>query len=100
MTNLQELHDRATRGLALTTAEQIQLDNWYAEQDEAEYSLFASAATTQNVAGLQAQIKAGLAQVVVVTQRIQDLMRQNEELQREVTSLKNQLTQRLTAQTV
>lgn len=100
MTNLQELHDRATRGLALTAAEQIQLDDWYAEQDEAESRLFASSATTQNIAGLQAQIKAGLAQVVLVTQRIQDLMHQNEELQREVTSLKNQLTQRLTAQTV
>jgi len=46
MTNLQELHDRATRGLALTAAEQIQLDNWYAEQDEAEHRRFASAATT------------------------------------------------------
>ena len=100
MTNLQELHDRATRGLALTAAEQIQLDNWYAEQDEAEHRRFASAATTQNIAGLQAQIKAGLAQVVLVTQQIQDLMHQNEELQGEVTSLKNQLTQRLTAQTV
>jgi len=54
----------------------------------------------KQIAGLQAQIKAGLAQVVLVTQQIQDLMHQNEELQGEVTSLKNQLTQRLTAQTV
>lgn len=35
-----------------------------------------------------------------MTQRIQELMRQNEELRREVAILKQQLTQRLTVQAV
>ena len=49
---------------------------------------------------LQAQIKVALSQVSRMAQRIQDLMRQNEELRHEVATLKQQLVHRLTAQAV
>jgi len=100
MTTLQELHDRATQGLLLTDAEQAQLEAWYAQQDEAEKRLLNTGETPQAVEKLQAQIKAALVQMAAMTQRIQELMRQNEELRREIASLNHQLTQRLTVYAV
>ena len=29
----KQLHDKATRGIALSTADQAKLDAWYAQQD-------------------------------------------------------------------
>ena len=98
MSTLQELHDRATRGQPLTAAEQTHLDEWYAQQDTEENALINGTQTPQTIEGLQAQIKTALTQVAIITQQIQELMHQNEELRREVAGLKNQLTQRLTIQ--
>lgn len=100
MTTGQELHDRATRGLPLTDTEQVQLDEWYAQQDAAENRLLNSSERSQTQEVLQAQIKAALSQVALMTQRIQELMHQNEELRREVAILKQQLTQRLTVHAI
>jgi hypothetical protein len=85
MTTGQELHDRATRGQALTATEKAQLEAWYTQQDEIENRLINSVETPQTTEMVQAQIKAALSQVAVMTQRIQELMRQNEELRRELT---------------
>lgn len=100
MTTPQELHDRATRGLLLTDTEQIQLEAWYAQQDEVENHLLTSAETPQTIEVLQTQIKAALTQVAAMTQRIQELMRQNDELRREVANLKQQLIRQLAVQAV
>ena len=35
-----QLHDKATRGVTLSAAEQERLDAWYADQDAAEQALF------------------------------------------------------------
>ncbi len=96
----QELHDRATRELPLTEIEQVQLDEWYAQQDEVESRLLGVEKSPQTLEVLQTQIKVALSQVALMTQRIQDLMSQNEELRREVATLKQQLTQRLTVHAV
>jgi hypothetical protein len=85
MTTGQELHDRATRGQALTATEKAQLEAWYTQQDEIGNRLINSVETPQTTEMVQAQIKAALSQVAVMTQRIQELMRQNEELRRELT---------------
>lgn len=100
MTTGQALHDWVTRGLPLTDVEQAQLDAWYAQQDAEESLLLSTGETPQTLEGLQTQIKVALSQVALMTQRIQDLMRQNEELRHEVAVLKQQLTQRLTVQAV
>jgi hypothetical protein len=100
MTTEQELHDRATRGQPLTDIEKAQLAAWYAQQDEVENNLINSVKTPETTEVLQAQIKAALGQVAVMTQRIQDLMRQNEELRREIASLKHQLTRQVTVPAV
>lgn len=74
MKTMQELHDRKTRGLVLTPAEQAQLDAWYAQEDKAENRQINAAQTPQRIEVLESQIKTTLGQVAVMTQRIQDLM--------------------------
>jgi hypothetical protein len=96
--NLQELHHRFTRGLVLTTAEQRLLDAWYAEQDQLESEQLALSASTQTIVALHVQIQVALAQLITVTQRIQELTTQNEELRREIVALKQQLIQQVTIQ--
>lgn len=59
MTTEQELHDRATRGLPLTDTEQVQLDEWYAQQDAAENRLLNSSERSQTQEVLQAQNQSG-----------------------------------------
>ncbi len=95
MTTIQELHDRKTRGLVLTPTEEATLHAWYAQEDEAENRQINAAQTPQRIEILKAQIKTTLAQVAVMTQRIQNLMHQNEELRLEVSNLKDQVSQRL-----
>lgn len=92
MTPQQELHDRATRGQPLTDPEKAQLAAWYTQQDEVENNLINAAKTPQTTEVLQAQSKAALGQVAVMTQRIQDLMCQNEELRREIAATSTRRT--------
>ena len=96
MTEPQELHDRATRGVALSDEEMAQLNAWYAQEDEAEARLLGVSDGAEKTDVLQTQIKAALTQVAAVTRQIQRLMLQNEELRREVAVLKQRLAQRLT----
>lgn len=93
----QELHNKATRGLALSNEEMAQLNAWYAQEDEVEARLLGVSGGAEKTDALQTQIKAALTQVASVTQQIQRLMIQNEELRREVVALKQRLAQRLTA---
>lgn len=97
MTDLQALHDRSVRGLPLSGEQQAQLAQWYAQEDVAEARLLGVSAGIGNTDLLQTQIKAALAQVASVTQQIQQLVLQNEELRQEVTVLKQNLAQRVTA---
>ncbi len=95
MTTIQELHDRKTRGLVLTPTEEATLYAWYAQEDEVENRQINATQRPQRIEMLEAQIKTTLGQVAVMTQRIQDLMHQNEDLRLEVTNLKVQVSQRL-----
>ena len=96
MTEPQELHDRATRGVVLSDEEMAQLNAWYVQEDEAEARLLGVSDGAEKTDVLQTQIKAALTQVAAVTRQIQRLMLQNEELRREVAVLKQRLAQRLT----
>lgn len=78
MTTGQTLHDRMTRGLPLTDVEQAHLDEWYAQQDAAESLLLSTGETPKTLEGLQTQIKVALSQVALMTQRIQDLLAQQQ----------------------
>src|SRR5207248_690966 len=89
-----QLHDEATRGAALSAAEQERLDAWYAAQDAAEQTLLSEPAPSPTVAALRAQIAAAAAQLQVVAQRVHELAAQNAALREETAALQHQLARR------
>ena len=99
LTNTQQLHDRATRGYNLTTAEQSELAAWYAQQDAEENALLATHASpdTKAVEVLREQVTASLAELRDVTVHIQTLTRENQDIRREIDALYQRLAQTKTA---
>jgi len=87
----KQLHDKATRGLALTAEEQAQLEAWYTEQDQQERAVLGPIGSSQRLATLHIQVETALAQLLNVTQRIQELTVHNETLRREIAVLQRQL---------
>lgn len=94
----KRLHDKATRGVALSASEQAQLEAWYAEQDKRESDLLGLTNPPQHLTALHMQVETALAQLLSTTQRIQELTTQNEAVRREVASLQRQLNQPPTSQ--
>jgi peptidoglycan hydrolase CwlO-like protein len=90
---MTQLHDKATRGVALSPAEQTQLAAWYARQDQEEDALLARVAPSPLLAALQTQVDSAVTQLLVTTQRIQDLVAYNDSLRRDIATLQQQLTQ-------
>ena len=88
-----QLHDRATRGGALSAEEQALLDAWYARQDQEEAAALARSLPPANVAALQAHVDAAVAQLLTVTQRIQTLTAENEAVRQEIAALQRRLAQ-------
>ncbi len=88
-----QLHDRATRGGALSAEEQALLDAWYARQDREEAAALAAADSSQSVAALQGQVDAAVAQLLTVTQRVQTLTAENEVVRQEIAALQRRLAQ-------
>jgi peptidoglycan hydrolase CwlO-like protein len=88
----KQLHDKSTRGETLSAEEQFQLEKWYASQDDAEsHTLSLSTVSENNVATIQAQVDAALAQLTTVTTRIQEIASENETLRQEIHVLRHQL---------
>ena len=87
------MHDKATRGAALSAAERERLDAWYAAQDAAEQASLSQPAPGPTVAARRAQIAAA-AQLPVVAQRVHQLAAQNAALQEESAALQHQLARR------
>ncbi len=96
----KQLHDRASRGELLSAEEQAQLEEWYALQDNAETKALGLVAAERALATLQAQIDAALAQLMTVTKRIQEIASENEALRREIATLRQQLAQLPSPQSV
>ena len=87
----QQLHDKATRGGALSLEEQAQREAWYAEQDQREGVVLGPAGASPRLAMLHTQVETALAQLLTVTQRIQALTAHNETFRREIAVLQRQL---------
>jgi peptidoglycan hydrolase CwlO-like protein len=96
----KQLHDRATRGEALSVEERAQLEDWYATQDRAEADQLGLTATAETVDSLQTQIDSALAQLATITRRIQEIAEENKALRREITALCRQLAQQDSLQPV
>lgn len=93
------LHDKATRGIALTEEEQTVLTAWYAREDEAEARIIHVQGGKESLASLQAQVNAALAQLAISVQRIQETASENERIRREIAELRSQLVDTALAQT-
>ena len=89
---VRQLHEMATQGHVLTDVDQARLEAWYGQQDVEEGARLASSTETASVSGLQSEVKTATAQLLTVTRHIQSLVKENEALRREITSLSQQLT--------
>ncbi len=92
--HILKLHDRATRGEALSPDEQVLLDQWYAAQDRAPSELPGLDAVDEALADVQAEIAALLENCASLTQRIRELSQSND-IQRQTALLTKQVTQHL-----
>jgi hypothetical protein len=86
------LHDRCTRGQLLTAEEQLQLEQWYQQQDAEEAKQLNLVTTVTDIPDLQAQIEMSLQQLVMVIQRVQQITAENQGLRQEISVLRQQLT--------
>jgi len=57
---VKQLHDKATRGIVLSTIEQAQLDAWYAQQDQEEGALLTQTSPPGTLVALQTQVDTGV----------------------------------------
>jgi len=87
------LHDKATRGIALSAREQAQLEAWYADQDQAESTILHFTPSPQHLDTLHAQVATVVNQLISVTQRIHELTAQNAAVRHEIDTLQHQLAQ-------
>ncbi len=94
----RQLHDRATRGELLSAEEQSLLKNWYAFQDSAESDALGLTEDERALTTLQTQVEAALAQLTIVTKRIQEIASENKALRREIVHLRQQLAYQPAAQ--
>jgi hypothetical protein len=94
----RQLHNRSTLGEQLTNIEQEQLDAWYASVDAIESKLLSENADSQIISPiLPTQIEASLKQLAFVTQRIQQISHENDDLRQEIAILRQQLAVRRSA---
>lgn len=94
----KQLHDKFTRGESLSAEEYLLLESWYTTQDSAENAALGLVKDAEIVSSLQSQIESALAQLTIVTTRIQDIASENKALRDEVSHLRQQLTYQPTAQ--
>ncbi len=93
----QELHDRQTRGEALSEEQRQRLEAWYVEQDLTEGLLLRSAAADTELTQLEGKISATLQQIADMTYRIQSISREINVLRDENNALKHRLARVLHA---
>lgn len=87
----QILHNKVAQGGALTSDEQEQLQEWYVFLDREEMELLKLTAQKPEVSTLQIQVEKTLAQLSVVSRRIQELASENDTLRRENALLRQKL---------
>lgn len=91
--HFEALHDKATRGGKLSTAESADLETWYARQDLVEAQTLAIQRDEENPANLQKGIETALAQLGVVASHVQKTTAENQTLRQEIADLRRQLAQ-------
>lgn len=91
----QYLHNRSTRGLPLSAEEQIELQGWYDEMDEAEGKILNAARKDVDVTALRAQMDAVNQQLLAEVKRLQEITLENNRLLSINIALQEQLLRKL-----
>lgn len=91
----KQLHVKATLGEVLTEEEKALLEAWYEKQDAEERALLEKHSETLSLDELRKQAKEDWAQIVALTQNIQELVSQNETIKKENARLQEILAKRL-----
>ena len=94
------LHDQASRGEQLSETEQQQLEEWYAHQDRLELEAIQLPTNDTPISDLQSQVEAAFQQLVKLSNRIQKVAAENEQLRNENAILLDQLSQQFGRQAV
>lgn len=94
----KQLHEKATRGLSLSAAEQTLLNEWYSRKDQAESAELAAGSPDRSLPNLRAQLGNELAKLQQVSGRIQTLVAENDAVRTEIAGLQQQVTAKRTAQ--
>lgn len=92
---VRALHDRATRGEALSGEEQAQLEQWYAANDNAEQGILSSVAASTANSDLQVQVTTVLERCITLARHIQELSHYNDDLRRDIAQLRQQVARHL-----
>lgn len=92
-----QLHNKAARGQSFSPEEQMQLDDRYSAQDQAEIAEY-DLTSPMTLETLSAQINSVLAQLAATTKRIQELTAENAALQRKVIMYRRRLAQQVNRQ--
>jgi predicted nucleic acid-binding Zn-ribbon protein len=87
----KQLHDKATRGTPLTGEEQALLQEWYARLDQEESRHLAAGPPPTDLAALRQEIQNTLSGIIAVSQKIQALKKNNEDLRKEILALQQRL---------
>jgi hypothetical protein len=94
----RQLHDRATRGGALSADEREALDSWISAQDQAEANLLSPESVEPSLADLRSQVESALQQADEVTSAIRRLFSENDSLRDENAILRKRLEARAISQ--
>lgn len=87
----QYLHDQATRGEVLSAEEQLELQRWYAHEDDAETTALQGTVNDDPDTYLQHQVQITLDHLRVVTGQLQEVSAENEAVRREIAALQRRL---------
>lgn len=94
---LQQLHDRATRGEAITAEENVRLEQWYAEQDRAEEASLHAPAEPEAAGRIRTQIDATVAELRSAVEHIQSLTAENASVRKQIADLQAELVRKASA---
>ena len=89
-----QLHDRVTRGERLNADELVQLDTWYAEQDQAEFQELSHEddTVTKDMTVLRGEIDAALLRLETLTGQVRRIAGENEQLRSDISALRRQVS--------
>jgi methyl-accepting chemotaxis protein len=96
--DLIQLHNKASRGEALSSEERALLEKWYAERDREDAGLLGSSTPPQEISVLRKQVNATVSELHRVTKAIQEQVAENEIARQEIATLQKQLAHRTTIQ--